>query len=324
MCRHPASRRAHLKLSAERGTTSAKSCEHTVVRARLSRCTAQLCFRAGGSAEVVRSLAGVRWLGSQRTSILMRPALCPPIEMSKKTTGLPPAAPGIEPIPDMAQGKSWQEQRSGGCGGQWALQKHRRRGSEGGGRANTRRAGARGERPAGAASSGVGGAGKRACVLRRTAARPRMYATCVAWAAARGREKQLVDGAHRGATKKIVAEYPPRLIKPVSGSGEGQFAPRSPRHHARSDQCDVRGLPASRGSCSAAAAPSFVDRRARHVSADAPNRSATQASTSQPSVHHTRAACRERMVASLRSSAPTAAAAHDSLRESDASFNNTW
>ena len=124
MCRHPDSRRAHLKLSAERGTTSAKSCEHTVVRVRLSRCTAQLCFRAGGSAEVVRSLAGVRWRGSQRTSILMRPALCPPIEMSKKTTGLPPAAPGIEPIPDMAQGKSWQEQRSGGCGGQWALQKH--------------------------------------------------------------------------------------------------------------------------------------------------------------------------------------------------------
>ena len=73
---------------------------------------------------MVRSLAGVRWRGSQRTSILMRPALCPPIEMSKKTTGLPPAAPGIEPIPDMAQGKSWQEQRSGGCGGQWALQKH--------------------------------------------------------------------------------------------------------------------------------------------------------------------------------------------------------
>ena len=46
MCQHPDSRRAHLKLSAERGTTSAKSCEHTVVRVRLSRCTAQLCLRA--------------------------------------------------------------------------------------------------------------------------------------------------------------------------------------------------------------------------------------------------------------------------------------
>jgi len=37
----------------------------------------------------------------ERTSILMRPALCPPIETSKNTTGLPPAAPGIEPRPDI-------------------------------------------------------------------------------------------------------------------------------------------------------------------------------------------------------------------------------
>ena len=96
---------------------------HSRARAVVTvHCAAVLSCRWVGRGGAITG--GVRWRGSQRTSILMRPALCPPIEMSKKTTGLPPAAPGIEPIPDMAQGKSWQEQRSGGCGGQWALQKH--------------------------------------------------------------------------------------------------------------------------------------------------------------------------------------------------------
>ena len=45
----------------------------------------------------------------------MRPALCPPIEMSKKTTGLPPAAPGIEPIPDMAQAGPGKSRRAEGA-----------------------------------------------------------------------------------------------------------------------------------------------------------------------------------------------------------------
>ena len=112
---------------------------HRRVCLRLSRCAVQLCCRAGGSAEV----------RAAHTSILMRPALCPPIEMSKKTTGFPPAAPGIEPIPDM---RSCQQRCGGcgGCGGQWPLQKHRRRGSAGGGRASTRRAGVRDELPGGA------------------------------------------------------------------------------------------------------------------------------------------------------------------------------
>ena len=144
---------------------------HSRARAVVTvHCAAVLSCRWVGRGGAITG--GVRWRGSQRTSILMRPALCPPIEMSKKTTGLPPAAPGIEPIPDMAQGKSWQEQRSGGCGGQWALQKQRRRGSEGGGRGDTRRAGVRGGRPAGAALGGIGAAGKRACAHDRARTTP--------------------------------------------------------------------------------------------------------------------------------------------------------
>ena len=71
--------------------------------------------------------------GSQRTSILIRPALCPPIEMSKKTTGLPPAAPGIEPIPDMAQARPGKN-RVEGVQVSRALQEHTRGVSEGGGK----------------------------------------------------------------------------------------------------------------------------------------------------------------------------------------------
>ena len=71
--------------------------------------------------------------GSQRTSILIRPALCPPIEMSKKTTGLPPAAPGIEPIPDMAQASPGKN-RAEGVQVSRALQEHTRGVSEGGGK----------------------------------------------------------------------------------------------------------------------------------------------------------------------------------------------
>ena len=38
---------------------------------------------------------------AQGTSIFILPALCPPMEISMKTMGLPPAAPGIAPMPDI-------------------------------------------------------------------------------------------------------------------------------------------------------------------------------------------------------------------------------
>ena len=121
-----------LKLSAVRGTTSAKSCEHTS-----GRCHGAL--RSCALTQVRRkrwcSRAGVidHGRGSQPTSILIRPALCPPIEMSKKTTGLPPAAPGIEPIPDMAQARPGKN-RAEGVQVSRALLEHTRGGSEGGGK----------------------------------------------------------------------------------------------------------------------------------------------------------------------------------------------
>ena len=39
---------------------------------------------------------------SAKSSIFMRPALCPPMDTSKNTTGFPLASPGMEPTPDMA------------------------------------------------------------------------------------------------------------------------------------------------------------------------------------------------------------------------------
>ena len=140
---------------------------HSRARAVVTvHCAAVLSCRWVGRGGAITG--GVRWRGSQRTSILMRPALCPPIEMSKKTTGLPPAAPGIEPIPDMAQGKSWQEQRSGGCGGQWALQKHS------GARRRAEAELTRAEPECGVSGQPVllpAGLVECVCVLRRTAAR---------------------------------------------------------------------------------------------------------------------------------------------------------
>ena len=53
--------------------------------------------------------------------------------MSKKTTGLPPAAPGIEPIPDMAQASPGKN-RAEGVQVSRALQEHTRGVSEGGGK----------------------------------------------------------------------------------------------------------------------------------------------------------------------------------------------
>ena len=53
--------------------------------------------------------------------------------MSKKTTGLPPAAPGIEPIPDMAQARPGKN-RVEGVQVSRALQEHTRGVSEGGGK----------------------------------------------------------------------------------------------------------------------------------------------------------------------------------------------
>ena len=38
---------------------------------------------------------------AQGTSIFILPTLCPPMEISMKTMGLPPAAPGIAPMPDI-------------------------------------------------------------------------------------------------------------------------------------------------------------------------------------------------------------------------------
>ena len=39
---------------------------------------------------------------SAKSSIFMRPALCPPIDTSKNTTGFPLASPGMEPTPDIS------------------------------------------------------------------------------------------------------------------------------------------------------------------------------------------------------------------------------
>lgn len=65
---------------------------------------------AGESAErkvIVAATAHLKFsavLGtvSAKSSIFMRPALCPPMDTSKNTTGFPLASPGMEPTPDMA------------------------------------------------------------------------------------------------------------------------------------------------------------------------------------------------------------------------------
>jgi hypothetical protein len=64
----------------------------------------------------------MRAAGWMLTSIFMRPALWPPMVISKNTTGFPFASPGIEPTPDIAlpHQMSWAEaqcvhgQRRGG------------------------------------------------------------------------------------------------------------------------------------------------------------------------------------------------------------------
>ena len=65
---------------------------------------------AGESAErkvIVAATAHLKFsavLGtvSAKSSSFMRPALCPPMDTSKNTTGFPLASPGMEPTPDMA------------------------------------------------------------------------------------------------------------------------------------------------------------------------------------------------------------------------------
>ena len=57
-----------------------------------------VCTRVSVAVHVCGQFAPPR-----HTSILIRPALCPPMLMSKNTTGFPAAAPGMLPMPDIAQ-----------------------------------------------------------------------------------------------------------------------------------------------------------------------------------------------------------------------------
>ena len=50
---------------------------------------------------------------SAKSSIFMRPALCPPMDTSKNTTGFPLASPGMEPTPDMATRSGFAGARRG-------------------------------------------------------------------------------------------------------------------------------------------------------------------------------------------------------------------